>query len=166
MSDATSPPAPNDPPERGKSAKPAPDQPPTAVAPTQPHPGPGEGGPDAQVARLRQHPMAQLAAEIAAGQGLTFAQAAKEEPPFRGKRAWPTTFWRRVSQGVRRWDGAVVRLEAMRVGRRWLTSRAALVRFYQRLTPAFADTPALSPATHPPANRAKQADARAEELGY
>ena len=84
-----------------------------------------------------EHPAARVAAEIAAGDALTLSQAARERPAHRGKRAWGSTIWRNVTKGIVRWDGQRIRLEAARIGGRWLTSRAALARFLAALTPVF-----------------------------
>src|SRR5688572_1327869 len=43
--------------------------------------------------------------------------------------------WRWVSKGLRGPVGERVRLEAVRIGRRWVTSHEGLARFFARLTP-------------------------------
>lgn len=42
--------------------------------------------------------------------------------------------WRWVSRGLSRPDGSRVRLEALLMGRRWVTSKEALARFFVRLS--------------------------------
>ncbi len=51
------------------------------------------------------------------------------------------TVWRWIERGIRRRpDGAIVRLEAVRLGGRWVTSREAIARFCAALgQPALAD---------------------------
>jgi hypothetical protein len=67
---------------------------------------------------------------------LTFRDAAQLLPSNRaGKRVAFSTIWRWVLKGVRAIDGRLVKLEAARVGGRWLTSRQALERFSAALTP-------------------------------
>jgi hypothetical protein len=92
---------------------------------------------------------------------LSLAQAARRLPPGRGGRP--------VSLGcVLRWvlngapgpDGRRVRLEAVRMGGRWLTSVEALGRFAHHLTPHLGDLPAPTPRT--PTQR-ERAMARAQE---
>jgi hypothetical protein len=67
---------------------------------------------------------------------LSLAQAAHQLPPGRGGR--PVHFscvLRWITTGAPGPDGTRVRLEAVRVGGRWITSREALQRFCERLTP-------------------------------
>lgn len=69
---------------------------------------------------------------------LTLPEAAKRLP--RGRRGRPmhmSAVLRWVLTGVPAPDGQRVRLEAARVGGRWLTSAEALQRFAERLTPSF-----------------------------
>jgi hypothetical protein len=88
----------------------------------------------------------QVAEEIARGEGLTLAQAARCLPQSRNdKPVSPSTLWRWAHSGVKLADGTRVRLEVARLGCRWLTSRAALVRFLQAQNPA-ADVPQPKPA--------------------
>jgi len=71
-------------------------------------------------------------AEIA----LSLASAAKLVPPARnGRRCHLSTILRWILRGAKAPDGTIVRLEACRVGSRWLTSREALQRFALALTP-------------------------------
>jgi hypothetical protein len=78
---------------------------------------------------------------------LSLSQAARLLPP--GRRGRPVTLscvLRWVLDGVRAPSGEQVRLEALRVGGRWVTSREALQRFAERLTPA-QPAPAVTPRT-------------------
>jgi hypothetical protein len=67
---------------------------------------------------------------------LSLSQAARLLPPGRGDR--PVTLscvLRWVLRGARSPSGELVRLEAVRLGGRWITSRQALQRFTETLTP-------------------------------
>jgi hypothetical protein len=67
---------------------------------------------------------------------LSLAEAAKLVPPARsGKRCHLSTILRWIVKGSRAPDGTIVRLDGIRLGGRWLTSREALQRFSDRLTP-------------------------------
>ena len=55
------------------------------------------------------------------------------------------TLWRWILRGVPDPNGVRVRLEALRCGGKWLTSREALERFAKRLTPDLTDEPRLLP---------------------
>jgi hypothetical protein len=104
-----------------------------------------------------------FAAEVAAGGGLSLGQAARKFPPYRGDRPVnPSTIWRWIIDGIRRFDGKVIKLEATRVAGRWLTSQAALERFLRAQTPASETEPAPVPRT--PRQRTRAADRAAREL--
>jgi hypothetical protein len=67
-------------------------------------------------------------------------EAARRLPPGRG--GSPVSFscvYRWVKKGAPGPDGSRVRLEAVRVGGRWITSEEALQRFSLRLTPVISD---------------------------
>jgi hypothetical protein len=86
---------------------------------------------------------------------LSLKQAAHISPT--GRKGRPThlsTVWRWILTGAKAPDGTLVRLEAVRLGGRWVTSREALQRFAERLTPRL-DTPA------PPQPRTVRARERA-----
>src|SRR5688572_19620265 len=80
-------------------------------------------------------------------QPLTFAQASKLDiipQRRRGRPLHPSCIARWASQGL---DG--VRLEALKVGRTWCTSREALARFFHRLTASARREPSpTSPASN------------------
>jgi hypothetical protein len=68
----------------------------------------------------------------------SFSQAARRLPPFReGRPVSASTLFRWATKGVRLSDGSTLRLEAIRIGGRWLTSTEALDRFVRRQTPDF-----------------------------
>jgi hypothetical protein len=77
-----------------------------------------------------------------------------------------STVFRQITKGVRAANGELVRLEAVRLGCRWLTSLEALARFAQKLTAAQINAgkpSADSPSPESPKQRArKQSDASAE----
>jgi hypothetical protein len=89
----------------------------------------------------------------------------------RGRRGRPvhfSTLYRWVTAGVRLPDGSVVRLEAVRLGGKWVTSAEALQRFAERLTPppsSFTDG-SLSSASPPltPSRRERAAAQTGREL--
>jgi hypothetical protein len=67
-----------------------------------------------------------------------------------------------VIDGVKLPTGDVVRLEAVRLGGRWITSVEALERFADRQTPRLDDTPAPTPRS--PSKRERAATRAANEL--
>jgi hypothetical protein len=96
---------------------------------------------------------------------LSLAQAAKLQP--NGRRDRPMSLscvFRWVLHGVRGPDGKVIRLEALRLGGRWLTSREALQRFAEAQTPCL-DGAHDSPAPRPPSTRQRASERAAAELG-
>jgi hypothetical protein len=78
-------------------------------------------------------------------------------PPARnGKKTHLSTILRWITRGAKAPSGERVRLEAVRLGGRWITSREALQRFAERLTPRI-DTPsAASPRTSGQQRRAAE----------
>jgi hypothetical protein len=98
---------------------------------------------------------------------LALSNAAKNLPPGRKNR--PVSFQcvlRWVLNGARAPDGQLVKLEALRLGGRWVTSKEALQRFAEALTPTFAGSPA-SPTDTPRQRRkaAEKVERELEELG-
>jgi hypothetical protein len=72
---------------------------------------------------------------------ISLAAAALLIPPGRrGKRTHLSTLLRWVTRGSAGPDGMIVRLEALRLGGRWMTSSEALQRFAEALTPKVGDT--------------------------
>jgi hypothetical protein len=89
---------------------------------------------------------------------VSFAQAARRLPPFRGdKPVNPATLYRWATSGVKLPDGSALKLEAVRLGGRFLTSAEALQRFVDRQTAAF--SPAPAPAVRSPAQRTLASEA-------
>jgi hypothetical protein len=94
---------------------------------------------------------------------LPLARAAALVPPARnGHKTHISTLLRWILHGVRGPDGAVVRLEALRLGNRWMTSKEALQRFAERLTPRLDGDPVPTPRS--PAKRQKADERAAKEL--
>jgi Protein of unknown function (DUF1580) len=101
----------------------------------------------------------QVLAEIQSGEGLSLSAAGRLFPGHRGGASVdPSTVFRWVTKGTRTARGQTVKLEAVRVGTRWLTSRGAVARFVAALTAASDSTPA---ATAPPTSRSTEARRRA-----
>jgi hypothetical protein len=93
---------------------------------------------------------------------IPLAAATKLVPPARsGKQTHLSTLQRWILRGAKAPSGALVRLEAVRLGGRWMTSREALQRFAEALTPKIGDA-ALAPVT--PANRQRAAERAGREL--
>jgi len=74
--------------------------------------------------------------DLATETKIPLAVAAAETPPARnGRKTHLSTLLRWIFTGAKAPDGTRVRLEAIRLGGRWFTSREALQRFAERLTP-------------------------------
>ena len=87
----------------------------------------------------------EVLAEVQAGHGLALSAAGRLFPGHRGGASVdPSTVFRWVTKGTRTPAGRVVKLEAVRVGGRWLTSRGSVARFVAALTAA-ADPPPPAP---------------------
>jgi hypothetical protein len=98
---------------------------------------------------------------------LSLAQAAPLFPPGRnGARPTIGCFTRWILKGVKGPTGELVRLEAVRLGGKWVTSREAIQRFAERLTPRLDDEPPAAPRTPNQRRRASEAAARElEQMG-
>jgi Protein of unknown function (DUF1580) len=93
--------------------------------------------------------------DLTAEKPIPLAAAATLIPPARnGKKTHLSTILRWILRGSKAPDGTLVKLEAVRLGGRWLTSREALQRFSAKLTPS---TDAEAPA--PPRTPAMQSRA-------
>jgi hypothetical protein len=90
---------------------------------------------------------------------LSLPAAARIIPPGRrGRPVSPSCLVRWILDGVKT-PGGVVRLEAIRLGGRWITSVEALHRFADRQTPSFDDRQA------PPSRSAVKRQRAAEQAG-
>jgi hypothetical protein len=78
-----------------------------------------------------------------------------------GKPTHISTVLRWILKGVKAPSGEIVRLEGLRVGSRWVTTREALQRFATRLTPDL-DTKQVTPVSS--AARRKAAERAEREL--
>lgn len=123
------------------------------------------------MAEVVSEPVPQVLSEIQTGSGLSLSAAGRLFPGHRANGTVdPSTVFRWRTKGTRTAGGQVVKLEAVRVGGRWLTSRGAVARFVAALTAA-ADpgVPATStPALCAPAVRkraAEQAVAALKKMG-
>jgi hypothetical protein len=98
---------------------------------------------------------------------LSLSQAARRLPP--GRRDRPVTLSclvRWIMNGLAGPDGQRVRLEAVRLGGRWITSEQALARFAAALTPRLGDKPVSYLRTPKQRERAAaRAAKRLEEVG-
>jgi hypothetical protein len=97
---------------------------------------------------------------------LSLRDAAKLLPSAR--RGRPVSFaclWRWALRGTRSPDGHTVKLEALRLGGRWVTSREALQRFAEALTPQARGTPPPSRSTKQRQKAAEKAAAALERIG-
>lgn len=106
-----------------------------------------------------------LLEEIVGGDALSLAQAARLVPATRGESgsASPSCVWRWVTKGATTRAGVTVKLEAALIGSRWITSRAALMRFLEALNPVSAPVPVLPPS-RTEAQRRKAAAAASKKL--
>lgn len=111
----------------------------------------------------------QVLAEIQTGDGLSLSAAGRLFPGHRANGTVdPSTVFRWLTKGMRTADGLVVKLEAVRVGGRWLTSRGAVSRFVATLTAAADPTSAATtPTPRAPAarNRASEKSTFRPALG-
>lgn len=105
----------------------------------------------------------QVLQEIQAGHGLALSAAGRLFPGHRGRAAIdPSTVFRWVTKGAKTPAGGLVRLEAVRVGGRWLTSRGAVSRFVAALTAAADPAPSLPIRT--PTQRRRASEAAGKKL--
>lgn len=105
--------------------------------------------------------------ELANERTISLAAAARMLPP--GRRGRPvnlSTILRWVLDGVRLPNGARIRLEAIRLGGRWITSVEAMERFAARQTPDLDAEPPKLARTPAARNRASEAARkRLEKVG-
>ena len=103
---------------------------------------------------IRPHESECVSAEIAAGDAITLPALAQTH------HAAPSTCFRWMKKGLPDGRGGRVYLEAIRRGKKWITSSAAVARFFARLEHSSAPTP---PPLRTPANR-EHDSARAEKV--
>jgi hypothetical protein len=106
--------------------------------------------------------------DLAVEQAYPLHEALKFVPPSRGaKRTHLSTLLRWILTGVKGPEGELIRLEAVRLGGRWVTTREALQRFAERLTPNLQLKPASRPRAAVTQQRASgRAAKRLQKMGY
>jgi hypothetical protein len=104
--------------------------------------------------------------DLAAEQPIALKDACRLVPPARnGHRTHLSTLLRWILTGARSPAGGRVRLEAVRIGSRWMTSREALQRFAEALTPRLdAGSVSTTPALRTPTERRRASERAAREL--
>ena len=103
--------------------------------------------------------------EIIAGDAPGLSAAARLLPAHRGDgRACASTIWRWIRTGTRTTDGRVVKLEAARLGARWLTSSAAISRYMAALTPTTSEATSQAPPTRTETQRRQLYEAARKKL--
>lgn len=97
---------------------------------------------------------------------LSLTSAARMVPP--GRRGRPVTLsciFRWITKGVMAPDGQRVRLEASRLGGRWITSLEALQRFVDAQTPRFGSDATDTPRHKRRGRKSDRVDHRLDSLG-
>jgi hypothetical protein len=106
--------------------------------------------------------------EVARGEGITLTRGARLFPSSRAASTNVSTLFRWITVGVRTPDGRRVKLEAVRLAGRWLTTAAALARFIAaQQAPADGQAQAPTPEPHgprTPTQRRRAAERAGEEL--
>jgi hypothetical protein len=111
-----------------------------------------------------QAQVSQVAAEVSQGDAVSTSGVGRMLPGRSpGKTVDPSTVFRWISHGIRRSDGARVRLEAIKIGGRFITSKAAVQRFLVASNEA--ETVNTSEATETKQTRAAKASAKLEAMG-
>jgi hypothetical protein len=105
----------------------------------------------------------ELLAEVAEGQGEPLTRLARRVPSYRsGRPASLSRLLRWAMHGVRGPDGAKVALEAVRTPGGWISTPAALCRFFSRLTPRTDADPQPTPRS--PSARSRAAERAGKQL--
>jgi hypothetical protein len=104
--------------------------------------------------------------DLAVEQPIPLKAACPLVPAARGgKKTHLSTLLRWILIGARGPSGEPVRLEAVRLGGRWMTTREALQRFAERLTPRLDSDTAQAPAApRTPTTRGRAAERAGREL--
>jgi hypothetical protein len=101
--------------------------------------------------------------DLATETKIPLSAAAAETPPGRnGKKTHLSTILRWILHGAKAPDGSRVRLDAIRLGGRWFTSREALQRFAEALTPRLGG--ADMPGRRGPEKRRRASERAAQQL--
>jgi hypothetical protein len=107
-------------------------------------------------------------ANILAESIVSIREAAALLPGRSGRPTNFSTVWRWILRGIKRpGDAATVRLEAVRLGGRWVTSREAIARFSAALTAQAIATDKMPVGRTPTARERahRRADERLERVG-
>lgn len=99
---------------------------------------------------------------------ISIAEASRKFPNHRGVGTIrTTTIWRWINRGIRLPDGSILKLEALRVAGRWLTSTEAVTRFIERQNPSLVTSEPAKPSPKKPkrSSRAEAAAKRLEQMG-
>jgi hypothetical protein len=107
-----------------------------------------------------------MAIDLTTQRGLNLKQAAKLIPSCRDDR--PTHISRLVrwiTRGVKDQNGAIVKLEALRLGGQWITTAEAVQAFAERLTPSLSES-AESRTSKGRRKAAERADAELTKIGF
>jgi len=106
----------------------------------------------------------QLLDEVTAGEGLTLSRLAKHCPAARrnGRPVSLPTLLRWVLEGSPGPDGQRIKLEAVRMAGRWISSRAALQRWIAAQSPQTEGEPV--PAPRSPGKRQRSSDRAGKQL--
>jgi hypothetical protein len=108
----------------------------------------------------------EAAIDMASEELLTFPQASRRLPIVSGKEPMnPTTVWRWHRYGLRRADGVMVRLQAVRIGGRWVTSAQALERFLEALNATSGEAAQQPRSPHARSRAAERAGDELQRLG-
>jgi Protein of unknown function (DUF1580) len=101
--------------------------------------------------------------DLSSETAISLSQVAKLMPPGRGNKPMHVSaVLRWILRGAKDPQGRYVRLAAARVGGKWITSREALQRFSESLTPQL-DQPAV-PAVRTPTQRERAQSRAAKTL--
>jgi hypothetical protein len=91
---------------------------------------------------------------------LTLSQAAKSLPPGRNSRpVHLATILRWITTGTRSPNGETVRLQAVRMGCRWLTTREWLDAYARKLTPTYGGATAVQARSRSAERASRELDA-------
>ena len=107
--------------------------------------------------------MTSIRDEIVAGHGEQLSRACRRFPPHRqGKSVTLSCLVRWITSGVRGPNGQRIRLEAVRLAGRWITTPQAILRFLEAQTPKLDNN--AQPTQRGPAKRNRDSDRAAAEL--
>jgi len=113
----------------------------------------------AMIAKIQPDDGASVSAEIAAGGGMPLIELARQQQTA------PSTCFRWARKALPDGRGGRVFLEAVRRGKKWLTSSAAIARFFARLEHSVTPTPTIRTASKRERDSARAKQALNEEYG-